>query len=149
MAKTANTKPTQPGKPGYANLGAVRHSLCFYGGLIATDQPDLHNLDTDRDKNTVFEIDTQNEVAMVDEAIEQWNESLGALEALVNAIKVEFNRDSQMLFYSMTGRQRLFEIMTNALDLRRPHIHRGGGRDADECGLCGHDLRHSIHSRTF
>jgi len=28
-----------------------------------------------------------------------------------------------------------------------PHIHRGGGKDMDQCGLCGHDIRHEIHSR--
>ncbi len=30
------------------------------------------------------------------------------------------------------------------------HIHRAGssaGRPADECALCGHDLRHEIHER--
>lgn len=53
----------------YSLLEQVRHSLMTMGGLVATDRPDLHNLDTDKDKNTVWEIDTQNEIAMVDEAM--------------------------------------------------------------------------------
>ena len=72
----------QAGTPAYADLHAVRHSLVTYGGLVATDRPDLHDLDTDRDKNTVWEIDTQNEVAMVDEAIAVRDALLAALEKI-------------------------------------------------------------------
>lgn len=28
-----------------------------------------------------------------------------------------------------------------------PHIHKAGEIDIDECGICGHDLRHEIHMR--
>jgi hypothetical protein len=140
-----------PGKPEYASLEAIKHSLCFWGGLVATDRPDLHNLDTDRDKNTVFEIDTQNEIAMIDEAMQQHSEERGALEALIAAIREEFERDAQVIFYSLTGRQRLQSIMNDALERTRPHFHHAGtivGKDIDECALCGHDIRHSIHLRT-
>lgn len=71
-----------PGKPAFASLEAIRHSLCFWGGLVATDRPDLHNLNTDRDKNTVFEIDTQNELAMVDEAIQHHENLMAALQQI-------------------------------------------------------------------
>jgi hypothetical protein len=75
-----------PGKPEYASLEAIKHSLCFWSGLVATDRPDLHNLDTDRDKNTVFEIDTQNEIAMIDEAIQQRNALVEALEKIAGGL---------------------------------------------------------------
>jgi hypothetical protein len=72
-----------PKNPSYANLHSVLHSLTTYGGLVATDRPDLHNLDTDRDKNTVFEIDTQNEIAMVEEAIELRDALVTALQDII------------------------------------------------------------------
>ena len=28
-----------------------------------------------------------------------------------------------------------------------PHIHKAGKVDIDECGICGHDIRHEIHVR--
>ena len=70
-------------------LETVRHSLCLWSGLIATDRPDLHNLDTDRDKNTVFEIDTQNEIAIVDAAIEQTMALKKSLQFMVEAAETE------------------------------------------------------------
>ena len=73
---------TEPGTPAYADLHAVRHSLVLYGGLVATDRPDLHDLDTDRDKNTVWEMDTQNEIAMVDEAIAVRDALLAEMEKI-------------------------------------------------------------------
>ena len=28
-----------------------------------------------------------------------------------------------------------------------PHIHKAGKVDIDECGICGHDIRHEIHAQ--
>lgn len=75
------------------------------------------------------------------------SETISALTDLVEAVSKEFDEDSEMLHYSRAGRQRLFELLRDASEKLGPHIHRGGGKDADECGLCGRDLRHSIHLR--
>lgn len=71
-----------PGTPAFASLEAIEDSLTFYGGLVATDRPDLFGMDTDARKDVCFEIDTQNELAMVREAIDVRGKLLGALLAL-------------------------------------------------------------------
>ena len=59
-------------------LQDMRHNLVSMSGLVATDKPDLHNLDTDAHKDTVWAIDTDNEVAMIDEILDELRHYHGA-----------------------------------------------------------------------
>lgn len=70
--------------------------------------------------------------------------------------RVNLARDDFLLLWTACGRM---DVPANGAWLKRPedhvecldcnqkivHIHRGGGRDADDCGLCHLDIRNPIH----
>lgn len=44
---------------------------------------------------------------------------------------------------------RAYKMLDDFRKKDRPHTHRAGttvGKHIDECALCGHDIRHSIHN---
>ena len=64
---------------------------------------------------------------------------------LGSAIRQSAPSDDQLIFARM---EKAYAHLKDALIVleKQPHIHRGGGSDIDECGLCGHDIRHDIHT---
>ncbi len=63
-----------------------------------------------------------------------------ARDHLGSAIGQSIPQDDQII---MDHVKAAYELL-NALGR---HTHQGGGKDMDECGLCGRDIRDRIHAR--